>query len=250
MKITLADIRLNFLNINDILELIYKDSEKNAQMSHVISLNPETFIDMLRDKSFKELVAKTQTVIADGNGIVAAIRFLYGIEVPHVTGVDAMGKLLDEAVGHSLPICLIGGKPKVADTIAQCYSKGKNSAKIASTIGYNDVFNRKPKEENEISTIVSSTRPRIVFVSFGSPQQELWIDRHSNLFSGALVMGVGGAFDFLAKKVVRAPSWIRSLKLEWLFRLVLEPWRIRRQWKLIAFVCYVLYYKVVLLFKS
>ncbi len=78
-------------------------------------------------------------------------------------------------------------------------------------------------------------KPHLVFVAFGSPWQELWIERHRNQFQNCVVMGVGGAFDFLGGKVPRAPVIIRRLGFEWLFRLIVQPWRLRRQLRLVRF---------------
>ena len=67
-----------------------------------------------------------------------------------------------------------------------------------------------------------------MLVAFGAPAQELWIDRLRNRLGVAVAIGVGGAFDFLTGRVPRAPAWMRKAGLEWLFRLLRQPWRIRR----------------------
>ena len=76
----------------------------------------------------------------------------------------------------------------------------------------------------------------ILFVAFGSPKQEIWIADNLNDLNAKVVMGVGGAFDFITGKVPRAPKFLRNLGLEWLFRLIMQPWRIKRQVSLIRFV--------------
>jgi N-acetylglucosaminyldiphosphoundecaprenol N-acetyl-beta-D-mannosaminyltransferase len=73
-------------------------------------------------------------------------------------------------------------------------------------------------------------------VAFGSPNQELWIEHHKKEFKNCVVMGVGGAFDFLGGRVMRAPLFIRQLGFEWFFRLLIQPWRLRRQMRLVRFL--------------
>ena len=87
---------------------------------------------------------------------------------------------------------------------------------------------------------LASTQPDILFVAYGHPKQDFWIDRHRDDLPVAVALGVGGAFDFVAGIAVRAPLWMRRLGLEWLHRLLREPWRWRRMLKLPVFAVLVL----------
>lgn len=84
----------------------------------------------------------------------------------------------------------------------------------------------------------------ILFVAFGSPKQELWIAKNLKNIPATVSIGVGGAFDFVSGKVPRSPKILRKLGLEWLFRLIIQPWRIKRQLSLITFVFLVLKEKI------
>ena len=87
--------------------------------------------------------------------------------------------------------------------------------------------------------MIKQIKPRLVFVALGAPTQELWIAQHRNLLrknNVEIAMAVGGSFDYLLNKVPRAPRWMQKLGLEWLFRLIIEPWRIKRQLRLIGFI--------------
>ncbi len=243
-ELTILGVKLKFADYNDILESIQKGYSESADMQHIISLNPETVMIALKDRSFMEAVRTAHFVIADGIGVVAAVQNLFGVKVPRVTGVDLMKKLLTADYRNSLTVCLIGGKGKVADKVKECYDHSQNGIKIIAVEGYNDIFSQKKSETDAIFSIVSSTKPRLVFVAFGSPQQELWIERHRELFKNAVVIGVGGAFDFLSGTTPRAPFFLQKIGLEWLFRLIIQPWRIKRQMRLLVFFIYVLIYKM------
>ncbi|MCR4326314.1 MAG: WecB/TagA/CpsF family glycosyltransferase [Candidatus Roizmanbacteria bacterium] len=243
-ELTAFGAKLNFADYNDILESIQKGYSQRSGMQHIVSLNPETVMMALENKSFMEAVRTAHFVIADGIGVVVAIQTLFGVRVPRVTGVDLMEKLLRANYRNSLTVCLIGGKGKVADKVRECYGSNQNGLGITAVEGYNDIFNQKKSETDAIFSIVSLLKPRLVFVAFGSPQQELWIERHRELFKNAVVIGVGGAFDFLSGVTPRAPHFLRKIGMEWLFRLVMQPWRIKRQMKLLVFFVYVLIYKM------
>ncbi|MBK8048408.1 MAG: WecB/TagA/CpsF family glycosyltransferase [Anaerolineales bacterium] len=86
-----------------------------------------------------------------------------------------------------------------------------------------------------IHAYLTATKPDILFVAFGHPRQNYWIDQHRAELPAAVAIGVGGAFDFVAGVTVRAPAWMRRFGLEWLHRLAREPWRWRRMLKLPVF---------------
>jgi N-acetylglucosaminyldiphosphoundecaprenol N-acetyl-beta-D-mannosaminyltransferase len=81
----------------------------------------------------------------------------------------------------------------------------------------------------------------ILFVAYGAPEQDKWIARNLARLDVKMAMGVGGSFDFIAGLVPRAPQWMRDAGLEWLYRLIRQPWRFRRMLRLPRFVLSVLW---------
>jgi len=135
-----------------------------------------------------------------------------------------------------LRVLLIGGRPNLAESLVNCYRVEFSQAKFKGVYGIKDIKNPQKKEEQEIFSIVADFKPHIVLVAFGSPDQELWLYRHRDQFKNCLCMGVGGAFDYLSGSIIRAPGFLRKIGLEWLFRLLKQPWRWRRQLRLIKFL--------------
>ena len=239
-KVKLFDYPLNFVSYQDILELIKKDILQKNQFCQIISLNPENLLLMKEDQQFRKLVLSSQTLIADGVGIVLATKLLAGITLSRLPGVELMDKLLGYACEHRLRCLLIGGSANLAELTANCYSKQYPKLKIK---GLQVISNIKQPSKSELAAlkhIVSLIKPHLVFVAFGSPAQELWIEENKQLFKGCLVMGVGGGFAMLSGVLPRAPQFLQRLGLEWLYRLLQEPWRIRRQTKLFSFIGLVL----------
>ena len=91
-------------------------------------------------------------------------------------------------------------------------------------------------DDRKIFEQVQRYNPDIIFVGFGVPKQEYWIAENLNKISAKVAIGVGGTLDFMAGKVPRAPEMVRNLGLEWVFRLAVQPWRVKRQLSLLKFI--------------
>lgn len=225
-------------------ENIIKGARKLQKTEIVMSINPEICTLALKNKKFKRVIATSRYHIVDGFGVVLAARILGLTLKGRYTGVDLMKDVLEDADAHSLRILLIGGKRKVAERVADCYSTQESSSIVRGIEGYKNIHKPTRGETDKIFSIVADTKPHIVFVAFGSPTQELWIDENREKFKGAVCIGVGGAFDFISGDITRAPYIMRSLGLEWLYRLLKEPSRWRRQLRLPYFVFLVLLQKL------
>jgi N-acetylglucosaminyldiphosphoundecaprenol N-acetyl-beta-D-mannosaminyltransferase len=133
--------------------------------------------------------------------------------------------------GHSL--FLLGAGPGIAEEAAQALSRSHPGVKIAGT------YAGSPREEDlpEILARLNKTRPDVLLVAYGAPRQDLWIRENSSLLPPSIkvAMGVGGVLDYLSGRVPLAPTWIRRVGLEWLYRLIKQPWRWRRIARVFAF---------------
>ena len=239
-KNKILDITIDQETKSSILDKILLYTSKPTGFFHIISINPENLVITTENELFKKIVETAQIKIVDGVGIVLAGRCL-GVEVgERVTGVGLMEELIKMASNRRLRVLMIGGKENLALRIAECYSKRFPEAMFKGIQGIEDIQKPEVDEENKIFTIVADYKPHFAFVAFGSPYQELWIERHKKEFNNCVVMGVGGAFDYLSGNINRPSSFIQKLGLEWLFRLLSQPWRCRRQTRLIRFTWLIL----------
>lgn len=218
-----------------ILYKIKKYLEQPVGFFHIVSLNPENLVIAQENLEFKKVLETAQIKLIDGVGIILAARLLRIEAGERVTGVELMEELIKLAGERRLRVLLIGGKDNLAERLANCYQKRFPEAKFLGLEGIKEIKNPQKKEEEKIFSIVADFKPHFVFAAFGSPDQELWLARHYHRLAGVVGMGVGGAFDFLSGRVPRAPSIIRRLGFEWLFRLLVQPWRWRRQRRLVKF---------------
>lgn len=227
----------------EILEEIKKYLKSHSRFCHIVSLNSENIVIATEERNFMEVIKTAQITIIDGVGVVLAARML---KVPgdKVSGIDLMNNLIDLAETMRLRVLLIGGRANLANNIAQCYQSQYPEAKFKGIQGFADIKNPKEDEEQQISSIVRQYKPHLVLAAFGSPWQELWLSRHSKEFKNMVCMGVGQGFDVAGGIVKRAPIWVQKIGFEWLYRLITQPWRWRRQLRLIKFMWLVLKQKV------
>lgn len=232
-----------FLNIDiqpqtrpKILEKIDKYIHTSCVFSHIVSINPENVMIAQADDEFRYILSQSDIQIVDGVGVALGGSFL-GIEVgERLTGVDLMEIIIKNTKEEGLHILLLGGKPNIAEELAKCYQKKYPRNLFKGIAGISDIKEPKVEEENQIFNIVADYKPQIIFAAFGSPWQEKWFWHHKDQLKGIICMGVGGGFDFASGKVQRAPHWMRQRGIEWLFRLITQPWRIKRQLRLVSYI--------------
>ena len=247
MQQTLLGIPIEQQSRGESLEKIIKYLKSPNNCFHIVSLNPEILVETQKDPLFRKVVATAQMRIIDGSGVFAACK-VKGIKCSErFTGVELMEELLKTADKQRLRVMLLGGMPKVAEEVVKCQKLGGSEAIFTATEGIKDKHNPSKDEEVRILAIVAHFRPHIMLVSFGSPFSELWLYNHRKNLNGVLVASVGGAFDYLSGRVTRPSRLAQNLGIEYLVRLVRQPWRWRRQLNLISFVVFT--FKEAILFR-
>lgn len=197
----------------------------------IFTLNPEMLMHGFRTRSYQEVLAEGNFNIADGIGVVLALR-MRGISVAdRLSGADVIHTLAAAASNADRAMLIIGGRP---DRLGKACVKLRDTYPGLNVEGLSPPYKQTlplPNEE-EIRKTILSMRPGVVAVCLGVPKQEQWIVRNKDLLDSAdvrIVGGFGGTADFLSGDVRRAPNWIRKGGLEWMFRLAQEPWRFKRQ---------------------
>ncbi len=236
----LLGIALPTYTKKDILDKIKKYTLTRSQFIHITSLNPENMVIAQKDKLFKEIVVKSQIKIIDGIGVVLAAKTLSIEAANRIPGVDLVHDLITLSSVERLRVVLIGGKDKLAEDLADCYNRSYPQAKFVGLMGIENIKNIKRTEEEHLFNIITYTKPHLLLVAFGSPYQEKWIWKNKVKFKGIVCMGVGGSFDYLSGKIARPLPIIQKYGFEWLYRLIIQPWRLKRQLKLFEFAWYVI----------
>ncbi len=253
----LFDLKLFSRRNDELLKLLENHlfGQKNGSLGVKLPLilltpNSEQVIIAQKDPQFQHYLQQADILIPDGIGLVFASKILsiFGKAEPlaeNIPGVDVVAALLKMVQDHQSAavnrVVVVGGRDYAAksqsgDDLATFTYQGQT---IYWLPAYQDISQPTPQEEAQLQADLKQLQPDLVFVAFGAPYQEQWLIEHHALLSKLkveLAMVVGGSFDFLLEKVPRAPRWVRGLGLEWLFRLINEPWRWRRQLKLLQFM--------------
>lgn len=206
---------------------------------HVCTTNPEFMMMAQRDVNFRNILQRADLCVPDGIGIVLAARWL-GQPLPgRVTGSDGVPKIAERAAQEGWKLFFLGAAPGVADKAADVLRARYPNLQIVGSYSGSPA----PEEEDMLVEMVNASGADILFVAYGAPEQDKWIARNLPRLKVAMAMGVGGTFDFIAGVVPRAPEWMQRLGLEWLFRLILQPWRIKRMTRLPRFALAVIFSK-------
>ena len=208
--------------IIDFASMKVKSSGKGENKLFVVTPNPEMVVYANSHKNVLNILNEADIAICDGVGLSTAAHFL-GSPIKRITGVDLLLKLCSKASKQGLSIGLLGGSPGVAELVAECLREKYEILDITFTGSDWDV-KKFPKDGVDL-----------LFVAYGFPKQEIWISENLTHLPVKMAMGVGGAFDYISGGVRRAPFFIRAIGLEWAFRLINQPWRIKRQIKLVSF---------------
>lgn len=202
----------------------------------IATANPEFVMAAQRDAAFRQMLEAADLCVADGVGLLWAARRL-GARLPErVTGSDLTPLLARVASQRGWRLYLLGAAPGVAEQTARLLEEQNPGLRIAGVYAGSPAAAEAPA----IVQRVAAARPDVLLVAYGAPAQDLWIARHGAELGVPVMMGVGGAFDHIVGVQRRAPAWVQRVHLEWLFRLVTQPWRWRRQLALPRFVWAVL----------
>jgi N-acetylglucosaminyldiphosphoundecaprenol N-acetyl-beta-D-mannosaminyltransferase len=184
------------------------------------------------DPAFRNVLNRSDLNVADGVGLTFAARWLgHGLR-ERVTGSDGIHVLAAQCARVGYRPFFLGAAPGVAELVAQRLAQENPGLEVAGT------YAGSPLAEDEADVIaqVRAAAPDLLFVAYGVPAEEKWIFRNRERLGVPVMIGVGGAFDFVAGVTRRAPPWVRRVGLEWLDRLIREPWRWRRQLALPRFL--------------
>ncbi len=221
--------------MQEYLKKLYKDSKdsyykeldndlNSKKKRFIITVNPETLMMSEKDEKLKSILDGNYSFVPDGIAVVKAARKL-GINVnERITGIDIAEYLLNVANENSYSIYLFGAKE---DVIGLLVDKIKSEYQNIKILGYkNGYVEDKDKAMNEIINL----KPDICMVALGIPLQEKLIYKYFDKVKKGIYIGVGGSFDVLSGSKKRAPKIFIKLNLEWLYRIVKEPKRIKRFW--------------------
>jgi N-acetylglucosaminyldiphosphoundecaprenol N-acetyl-beta-D-mannosaminyltransferase len=234
-SIDILGVRVDDATYDDLLACV-DDFVAAGRPHHIVTLNAEMLVAAHDDLAFRQILQAADLNVADGAGLMLAARLLGRPLRQRVTGSDGIHHLAAHCARRGYRLYLLGGAPGVAGAAAQRLVAANPGLEVAGTYAGSP----RVEDEDDIVARVRAAAPHLLLVAYGVPAEEKWIARNRQRLGVPAMIGVGGAFDFVAGLARRAPPWMRRLGLEWLHRLIRQPWRWRRQLALPRFVGLVL----------
>lgn len=221
--VEILKVKIDNISKKDALGKIKSFLEKEG-VSHVVTVNPELILEAQRNEKFFEILSNAHLSVADGMGVSFAIWKSGKIPQSRICGSDLIWNILELANRKKMKIFLVANKDGLS-----CWREVRKEIKKkfpflkidGMNLGRGSRFSSIKNNEKLINS-------HVLLCNFGAPHQEFFINSINGKNNIRLAMGVGGSFDFISRKIKRAPSWMRGLGLEWLWRLFVQPRRIKR----------------------
>lgn len=222
------------INKNNIYSSLYKDNKKSCYKlieknlkdnikTFIVTANPETYMISKKDKEMYEILYKNNNLIVpDGISIVKTAKWCNVNINERITGVDLSSYLLNLANEKGYSIYLFGSTNEVINKLILIIKEKYPNINI---LGYSNGYE---KDKDAIMQKIVKLNPDICLIALGIPHQEKLINKYISNAKKGIYIGVGGSFDVLSGTKKRAPKIFIKLNLEWLYRIICEPKRLKR----------------------
>jgi N-acetylglucosaminyldiphosphoundecaprenol N-acetyl-beta-D-mannosaminyltransferase len=203
---------------------------KSRQPHLIVTPNPEIIVTAQDDPDLKHSMNAADLRVPDGISMVVVSKILGNPLKERVSGIDLMLRLIKISAEKGYKIFLLGSAPGIAEEAAK---QLKNQNLSLQIVGTQDGYF---KDDAEVKQKIKNAGPDILFVGLGGGRQEKWCTRHLQELGTSVCMTIGGSLDVISGRKQRAPKWVQALYIEWLYRLITEPNRWRRQLALPKFL--------------
>lgn len=211
---------------------------KDHAHGYFLAINPEKIVNTAKTGLFSHKHDKLLANFADGVGVVLATKLLKSQTIERIAGVDFFIEILGILNQNQQKLFLFGSSEQVLEqTIRSINTNFPNISIVGTQHGY-------AYDSDDIVQQINKLSPDVIAVALGSPKQEEWILEEGMKTKSGIYIGVGGTFDVISGRVTRAPGLVRKLGLEWFYRLIRQPSRIKRQIRLLVFMFRVIQEKI------
>lgn len=222
-KVTILGVAINATSLKEVV--MYMNTAITGTIcKHIITPNNEMLVEATRNAPFFDVLQQADYLLPDSTGLLLAARLTGQVLPCRVRGVDTMEQFCLQA-DAATNVFLLGAAPGIAAKAAVVLQSKNPLLQIVGTHSGSPSAAEAPV----IIAKINASGANVLFVAYGAPAQDMWIASYKDqLPAMRIAMGVGGSFDFIAGTVRRAPTLLRTLGLEWLWRLALQPKRYKR----------------------
>lgn len=228
-NVTILNVPFSSATHRETIEFLSERVEMKKK-TFVVTANPEIVMYANKHKEYMSILHQADMITPDGIGIVKAAPILKQYIPERVSGYDLFIDLLAIANKEERSVYFLGAKEDVLQKVLAIVNERYPLIQVVGS--HNGFFGEK---DEKIVREIKTTKPDYIFVALGYPVQEKWISKHWPTFEKGVFIGIGGSFDVFSGKTKRAPKFFRKLNLEWLYRIVRQPRRIKRALFLPAF---------------
>lgn len=224
-KVKILGVEIDNITLDEagnITKNLIENSNKSCEL--IVAPNVEFIMQAQKDEYFFNILKTAKLATPDSKGVEIAAKKQGKPLKQRIPGQDYFRKILELSEKYGWTIYILGGKDDTAEKATKNIKKIYPSVKI---VGVHEGFFEKDSEEDVIKEINKLT-PNILFVAMGAPRQEKWIYDHRSELKVDIAAGQGGTLDYESGNVKRAPKWMQRAGIEWLWRLILQPTRIKR----------------------
>ena len=231
-QVYVLGVKTDNLSQAEALERARKFLQSN-QKHFIVTPNPEIILKSLDDENLREILNYADLSLPDGFGLILASKILKSGLKKRIAGADFMLALSVLAQEDGYSVFLLGGKDEMtSQNAAANLNKVCPNLRIVGATSGGEVFYKNKTWQTQDKNIINNinkSKAEILFVAFGCPKQEKWIFNNlDKLESVKIAITVGGSFDYLSGNIKRAPNLFKKFGIEWLWRLIQEPSRIKR----------------------
>ncbi len=225
LRTEVLDVPVDCVTMEGALDFVERLIDGGSKGQYILAINPEKVMVLLKDNALRGAFTAAALLIPDGIGVVWAMRRLHGLKAVRVPGSELMPKLCELAAAKGYGVFLFGSREEVNREAAERLVQRYPGLKIAGRAnGY-----LTDEEMPGLVERINASGAEILFVALGSPKQEQWIQKWMPALNVNVCQGIGGTLDTIVGTVKRAPAVFCEFGLEWLYRLITNPKRIRRQ---------------------
>ena len=230
--VAIGPIRVTTLSRRELVDQLIRHVFEGTRTTHVVTANAQFYVLAERDARFRECLAEADYVCADGLPIVRMCNWMGAVDAERITGVDLIPLLCEAAAEFDLPVYFLGGYPGSAAASASLLMDRFPKLRVCGVGCPPKGFEESPEVLTHVLRSIAQAEPSIIFVAFGAPKQEYFIQQHIKALGIPLAIGVGGSFEIVAGVRKRAPQWAQGAGMEWAFRLAQEPRRLAKRYLL------------------
>jgi N-acetylglucosaminyldiphosphoundecaprenol N-acetyl-beta-D-mannosaminyltransferase len=233
-KLNLAGIEFDNISRDKSVAVILDWIKKKEKFNHVLFLDPLKLIVMREGKPLNRITKKASMVLAESGGIEWASSQVGMKLVERISIISLMMDLIRYSEKQSLTLFFLGSKEKVIEQLFFNLIKHFPAIRI---VGRHSGYLTKERELM-VKEAIRKTSPDIIFLGMDFPEQELWIENNTGFFGKSVVIGTWGTFDILSGNLDKIPDYFQSRGLGWLWKVIINPWRLNKLWKTAHFFIY------------